>query len=252
MDVKGVGALVTGGGSGMGAATARALAAAGARVGVIDLSRETAEAVANEIGGLGLACDVSDAATAEAVVKKASVAHGPCRLLVNCAGIAPAKRIVGRDGPMDLADFETVIRVNLIGSFNMLRLAAAEMTAAEPLNAEGERGVILSTSSVAATEGQVGQVAYAASKAGINGLNAPAARELGRFGIRVLSIAPGLIGTPLLLNMPEEVQENLAQQPIFPKRFGKPEEFADLVLHIAGNPMLNMETIRFDGGLRMA
>ena len=134
----------------------------------------------------------------------------------------------------------------------MLRLAAAEMTAAEPLNAEGERGVILSTSSVAATEGQVGQVAYAASKAGINGLNAPAARELGRFGIRVLSIAPGLIGTPLLLNMPEEVQENLAQQPIFPKRFGKPEEFADLVLHIAGNPMLNMETIRFDGGLRMA
>ncbi|WP_375593105.1 SDR family NAD(P)-dependent oxidoreductase [Algihabitans albus] len=252
MDVKGVGALVTGGGSGMGAATARALAAAGARVGVIDLSRETAEAVANEIGGLGLACDVSDAATAEAVVKKASAAHGPCRLLVNCAGIAPAKRIVGRDGPMDLADFETVIRVNLIGSFNMLRLAAAEMTAAEPLNAEGERGVILSTSSVAATEGQVGQVAYAASKAGINGLNAPAARELGRFGIRVLSIAPGLIGTPLLLNMPEEVQENLAQQPIFPKRFGKPEEFADLVLHIAGNPMLNMETIRFDGGLRMA
>ena len=252
MDVKGVGALVTGGGSGMGAATARALAAAGARVGVIDLSRETAEAVANEIGGLGLACDVSDAATAEAVVKEASAAHGPCRLLVNCAGIAPAKRIVGRDGPMDLADFETVIRVNLIGSFNMLRLAAAEMTAAEPLNAEGERGVILSTSSVAATEGQVGQVAYAASKAGINGLNAPAARELGRFGIRVLSIAPGLIGTPLLLNMPEEVQENLAQQPIFPKRFGKPEEFADLVLHIAGNPMLNMETIRFDGGLRMA
>lgn len=252
MDVKGVGALVTGGGSGMGAATARALAAAGARVGVIDLSRETAEPVANEIGGLGLACDVSDAATAEAVVKEASAAHGPCRLLVNCAGIAPAKRIVGRDGPMDLADFETVIRVNLIGSFNMLRLAAAEMTAAEPLNAEGERGVILSTSSVAATEGQVGQVAYAASKAGINGLNAPAARELGRFGIRVLSIAPGLIGTPLLLNMPEEVQENLAQQPIFPKRFGKPEEFADLVLHIAGNPMLNMETIRFDGGLRMA
>lgn len=252
MDVKGVGALVTGGGSGMGAATARALAAAGARVGVIDLSRETAEAVANEIGGLGLACDVSDAATAEAVVKKASAAHGPCRLLVNCAGIAPAKRIVGRDGPMNLADFETVIRVNLIGSFNMLRLAAAEMTAAEPLNAEGERGVILSTSSVAATEGQVGQVAYAASKAGINGLNAPAARELGQFGIRVLSIAPGLIGTPLLLNMPEEVQENLAQQPIFPKRFGKPEEFADLVLHIAGNPMLNMETIRFDGGLRMA
>ena len=252
MDVKGVGALVTGGGSGMGAATARALAKAGAKVGVIDLNGETADAVAKDIGGLGLACDVGDAANAEAAVKQASAVHGPCRLLVNCAGIAPAKRIVGREGPMDLAAFETVIRVNLIGSFNMLRLAAAEMSAAEPLNEDGERGVIVSTSSVAATEGQVGQAAYAASKAGINGLNAPAAREFGRFGVRVLSIAPGLIGTPLLLNMPEEVQENLAQQPIFPKRFGSPEEFADLILHIAGNPMLNMETIRFDGGLRMA
>ncbi|WP_421708333.1 SDR family NAD(P)-dependent oxidoreductase [Algihabitans sp.] len=252
MDVKGVGALVTGGGSGMGAATARALAKAGAKVGVIDLNGETADAVAKDIGGLGLACDVGDAASAEAAVKQASAAHGPCRLLVNCAGIAPAKRVVGREGPMDLAAFESVIRVNLIGSFNMLRLAAAEMTAAEPLNEDGERGVIVSTSSVAATEGQVGQAAYAASKAGINGLNAPAARELGRFGVRVLSIAPGLIGTPLLLNMPDEVQENLAQQPIFPKRFGSPEEFADLILHIAGNPMLNMETIRFDGGLRMA
>lgn len=252
MNVKGVGALVTGGGSGMGAATARALAKAGAKVGVIDLNGETADAVATDIGGLGLACDVGDAASAEAALKQASAAHGPCRLLVNCAGIAPAKRIVGREGPMDLAAFESVIRVNLIGSFNMLRLAAAEMTAAEPLNEDGERGVIVSTSSVAATEGQVGQAAYAASKAGINGLNAPAARELGRFGVRVLSIAPGLIGTPLLLNMPDEVQENLAQQPIFPKRFGSPEEFADLILHIAGNPMLNMETIRFDGGLRMA
>lgn len=252
MDVKGLGALVTGGGSGMGAATARTLAKAGARVGVIDLNGETADAVAKDIGGLGLACDVGDAASAEAAVKQASAVHGPCRLLVNCAGIAPAKRIVGREGPMDLAAFETVIRVNLIGSFNMLRLAAAEMSAAEPLNEDGERGVIVSTSSVAATEGQVGQAAYAASKAGINGLNAPAAREFGRFGVRVLSIAPGLIGTPLLLNMPEEVQENLAQQPIFPKRFGSPEEFADLILHIAGNPMLNMETIRFDGGLRMA
>ena len=219
---------------------------------MIDLNGETADAVAKDIGGLGLACDVGDAASAEAAVKQASAAHGPCRLLVNCAGIAPAKRIVGREGPMDLAAFESVIRVNLIGSFNMLRLAAAEMTAAEPLNEDGERGVIVSTSSVAATEGQVGQAAYAASKAGINGLNAPAARELGRFGVRVLSIAPGLIGTPLLLNMPDEVQENLAQQPIFPKRFGSPEEFADLILHIAGNPMLNMETIRFDGGLRMA
>jgi NAD(P)-dependent dehydrogenase (short-subunit alcohol dehydrogenase family) len=252
MDVSGVGALVTGGASGMGAATARALAAAGAKVGVIDLNGDKAEAVAQEIGGLGLACDVGDADSAAAAVSQAGAAHGPARVLVNCAGIAPAKRIVGRDGPMDLAAFEKVIRVNLIGSFNMMRLAAAEMIAAEPLNDDGERGVIVSTSSVAAWEGQVGQAAYAASKAGIVGLNAPAGREFGKFGVRVMAIAPGLIGTPLLLEMPQEVQDNLAQQPVFPKRFGTPEEFAGLVMQIVGNPMLNMDTIRLDGGIRMA
>lgn len=251
MKVTGVGAIVTGGGSGMGAETARRLAGAGARVTVLDLNGEAAEAVAGEIGGLGLACDVADAEAGAAAVARASQAHGPCRVLVNCAGIAPAKRIVGREGPMDLAAFEQVIRVNLIGSFNMLRLAAAEMTAAEPLNADGERGVIVSTSSVAAWEGQVGQAAYAASKAGIVGLNAPAARELGKSGVRVLAIAPGLIGTPLLLNMPQEVQDDLAQQPVFPKRFGSPAEFAGLVLHVVENAMLNMEVFRLDGGIRM-
>lgn len=251
MDLVGLAAIVTGGGSGLGAETARHLARAGAKVTVLDLKAEAAEALAGEIGGLGLACDVGDAAAAEAAVAQARAAHGPCRVLVNCAGIAPAKRVVGRDGPMPLADFEAVIRTNLIGSFNLLRLAAAEMTAAEPVNADGERGVIVSTASVAAFEGQVGQAAYAASKAGIVGIMLPAARELARFGVRVLTIAPGLIGTPLLLNMPQEVQDTLAGQVPFPKRFGAPAEYARLVLHLCENAMLNGETIRLDGAMRM-
>ncbi len=254
MEVKGLGAIVTGGGSGLGAETARFLARAGAKVTVLDVNAEGVAAVAMETGGLGLTCDVASAAEAEAAVAKAREAHGPARVLVNCAGIAPAKRIVGRDGPMPLDAFEQVIRVNLIGSFNLLRLAAADMIAAEPLTdpaAEGERGVIISTASIAAAEGQVGQVAYAASKAGIIGMMLPAAREFARFGVRVLTIAPGLIATPLLLNMPQELQDDLAAQVPFPKRFGKSEEFAALVLHILANPMLNADTIRLDGAMRM-
>ncbi|MDH3472133.1 MAG: SDR family NAD(P)-dependent oxidoreductase [Rhodospirillales bacterium] len=250
MDVKGHAAIVTGGGSGLGAETARHLAAAGAKVTVLDLAAEAAEAVGKEIGGLGLACDVGSAEQAEAAVAQAREAHGPCRVLVNCAGIAPAKRIVGRDGPMPLEDFEKVIRANLIGSFNLLRLAAADMAGAEPLE-DDERGVIISTSSIAAIEGQLGQVAYAASKAGINGMMLPAAREFARHGIRVLTIAPGLIGTPLLLNMPQEVQDDLAGQVPFPRRFGKPSEFAELVMHIVSNTMLNADVIRLDGAMRM-
>ena len=250
MDVKGMGAVVTGGASGLGAETARHLAAAGAKVAVLDLAGDAAEALAAEIGGLGMACDVGDAGRAEAAMAQAREAHGPVRVLVNCAGIAPAKRIVGRDGPMPLEAFEKVIRANLIGSFNLLRLAAADMVGAEPLE-DGERGVIISTSSIAAGEGQLGQAAYAASKAGITGMMLPAARELARHGIRVLTIAPGLIGTPLLLNMPQEVQDNLAGQVPFPKRFGKPSEFAALVMHILANTMLNAEVIRLDGAMRM-
>ncbi|MDH3919188.1 MAG: SDR family NAD(P)-dependent oxidoreductase, partial [Rhodospirillales bacterium] len=229
MDVKGRGAIVTGGGSGLGAETARHLAAAGAKVAVLDLSGEAAQGVANEIGGLGLACDVGSAAEAETAVAAAREAHGPARVLVNCAGIAPAKRIVGRDGPMPLEAFAQVIQTNLIGSFNLLRLAAADMAGADPLGEDGERGVIISTASIAAVEGQLGQAAYAASKAGVIGMMLPAARELARVGVRVLTIAPGLIATPLLLNMPQEVQDNLASQVPFPKRFGKSSEFADLV-----------------------
>jgi NAD(P)-dependent dehydrogenase (short-subunit alcohol dehydrogenase family) len=251
MDVKRHGAIVTGGGSGLGAETARRLATAGAKVAVLDLAGEAAQAVAQEIGGLGLACDVGSAAEAEAAVATAREAHGPARVLVNCAGIAPAKRIVGRAGPMPLEDFEQVIRTNLLGSFNLLRLAAADMAGAEPLGEDGERGVIISTASIAAVEGQLGQVAYAASKAGILGMMLPAARELACAGVRVLTIAPGLIATPLLLNMPPEVQDNLAAQVPFPKRFGKSTEFAELVLHMVTNPMLNAAMIRLDGGMRM-
>ncbi|MDJ0611624.1 MAG: SDR family NAD(P)-dependent oxidoreductase [Kiloniellales bacterium] len=250
MDVNGLSAVVTGGGSGLGAETARHLAAAGAKVTVLDLSADAAAAVGAEVDGLGIACDVASAEQAEAAMAQAREAHGPARVLVNCAGIAPAKRIVGRNGPMPLEDFETVIRVNLVGSFNLLRLAAADMVGAEPL-AEGERGVIVSTSSIAAGEGQLGQAAYAASKAGINGMMLPAAREFAKVGVRVLTIAPGLIATPLLLNMPQEVQDNLASQVPFPHRFGKTEEFAALVMHIVANPMLNAECIRLDGAMRM-
>jgi len=250
MKLEGQAALVTGGGSGLGAETARHLARGGARVAVLDLDGEAAARVAEEIGGLGLACDVASAEAAEAAVARARDAHGAARVLVNCAGIAPPKKIVGRNGPMPLDDFEKVVKVNLIGSFNLLRLAAADMQGLDPLD-DGERGVIVSTASIAAMEGQIGQVAYAASKAGVMGMMLPAAREFAKHGIRVNTIAPGLLGTPLLLNMPQEVQDSLAAQVPFPRRFGRPEEFARLVLHICENVMLNGETIRLDGAMRM-
>ncbi len=250
MDVKGQAAVVTGGGSGLGAATAIRLAEAGARVAVLDVNMEAAQGVAAKTGGLAIACDVSDADSAAAALAKASLAHGPARILVNCAGIGTAKRILGRDGPMPLGDFERVIRVNLIGSFNMMRLASADMAKLEPLG-DGERGVIVSTASVAAFEGQVGQAAYSASKGGVAALTLPAARELSQFGIRVLAIAPGLFLTPMLKSLPEEVQTSLGQSIPFPKRLGKPEEFAALVLHCVENLSLNGEVIRLDGALRL-
>jgi NAD(P)-dependent dehydrogenase (short-subunit alcohol dehydrogenase family) len=241
--------MVTGGASGLGAETARVLAAAGARVAVVDVNAEKANAVASEINGVAIACDVSDAASAEAAFHAAREKHGVARILVNCAGIAPAKRIVGKDGPMPLDDFANVIRVNLIGTFNMLRLAAADMTKLEPI--EDERGVIISTASVAAFEGQVGQAAYSASKGGVAGLTLPAAREFAQFGIRVMAIAPGIMLTPMLLALPEEVQQSLGASVPFPKRLGKPSEFAALVRHIVENQYLNGEIIRLDGALRL-
>ena len=250
MEIKGEAAIVTGGASGLGAATARTLAAAGAKVAILDLNEKAAAETARDIKGVAIACDVADGAGAEAAIKDAAAAHGPARILVNCAGVAPAKRIVGRDGPMPLDDFRRVVEVNLIGTFNVMRLAAAEMAGRKP-NADGERGVIVNTASIAAFEGQVGQSAYAASKGGVAALTLPAAREFATWGIRVLAIAPGLFATPMLLNMPQEVQDSLAETLPFPRRFGKPGEFAALVLHMVGNPMLNGEVVRLDSALRM-
>lgn len=251
MDMKGLAAMVTGGGSGLGEATAGALAAAGARVAVADVNAAAADAVARQIGGIGVACDVTDAASAERAFATARATHGPVRILVNCAGIGTPGRIVGRDGPLALDAFAHVVQVNLIGTFNMLRLAAAEMSLLMPL-ADGERGVIVNTASIAAFEGQIGQVAYAASKAGVAGLTLPAARELARFGVRVVAIAPGLFESPMLMRLPEEVRAVLGASVPFPARLGEPAEFAALVLHIAANRMLNGDTIRLDAALRMA
>jgi NAD(P)-dependent dehydrogenase (short-subunit alcohol dehydrogenase family) len=251
MNIAGHSAIVTGGASGLGAATARALAKAGAKVALLDINEAAAKTVAAEIGGVAVRCDVADAASAEAAVAAARDAQGAARILVNCAGIGVAERIVGRDGPMKLADFKRVIDINLIGSFNMLRLAAAGMMPLDPLE-DGERGVIVSTASVAAYEGQIGQAAYAASKGGIVALTLPAAREFARAGIRVNAVAPGLFKTPLMDGLPQAAQDSLAASVPFPARLGRPEEYADLVLAIIANPMLNGECIRLDGALRMA
>lgn len=251
MKIDQLAAVVTGGASGLGAETARQLAAAGAKVAVLDLNMELAQAMADEIGGVAISCDVSDAVSAETAVAQAREAHGIARILINCAGIGIPGRIVSRKGPMPLENFAKVININLIGSFNLMRLAAADMMQTDPLD-DGERGVIISTASVAAYEGQIGQAAYASSKGGIVSLTLPAAREFARFGIRVNTIAPGLFQTPLLGNLPEAVQESLAASIPFPPRLGLPDEFAKLALHIIDNHFINGETIRLDGALRMA
>lgn len=250
MNLNGHAALITGGGSGLGAATAARLAAAGAKVSILDVNLDGAQAVAGRCGGVAIQCDVSDPAGATAAVNEARKKHGAARILVNCAGIGLAKRIAGKEGPMPLEDFTRVIQVNLIGTFNMMRLAAADMCTLAPLD-DGERGVIISTASIAAYEGQIGQAAYAASKGGIVALTMPAARELAQFGIRVLAIAPGLFLTPLLQKLPDEVQTTLGASIPFPKRLGQPPEYAELVLHCIQNAYLNGEVIRLDGSLRM-
>jgi NAD(P)-dependent dehydrogenase (short-subunit alcohol dehydrogenase family) len=249
MKLDGCSAIVTGGASGLGAATARALAGAGAKVLLADL--RDASALATELGGAAIAGDVAEPDFAEAAVARAA-ALAPLGVLVNCAGVGVAGRILGRDGPIPLDAYAKVIRVNLIGSFNMLRVAAATMERNAPQGADAERGVIINTASIAAYDGQVGQAAYASSKAGIVGLTLPAARELARFGIRVVTIAPGLFETPMMLGLPPEVQASLGASVPYPPRLGMPEEYASLALHIVGNTMLNGETIRLDGALRMA
>jgi NAD(P)-dependent dehydrogenase (short-subunit alcohol dehydrogenase family) len=250
MRLEGTVAIVTGGGSGLGAATARRLAADGAHVAVLDLNASAAEKVAGEIGGFAARCDVADPDSAVAAIVEVKQKLGAPRILASIAGIGTAKRIVGREGPQPLEDFARVVRVNLIGSFNMLRLAAAEMAELEPLE-DGERGVVVQTASVAAFDGQVGQAAYAASKGGVVSMTLPAARELAQFGIRVLTIAPGLFLTPLMAELPAAAQESLAALIPFPRRLGKPDEFAELVLGCVVNVALNGEVIRIDGALRL-
>lgn len=251
MDPKGMAALVTGGASGLGEATARALAALGAKVAVLDMNTARAAEVAGEIGGIALACNVASAESAEVALAAARERHGPARILINCAGIGASGRVVGKNGPLPLEDFSRVIAVNLIGSFNMIRLMAADAQTLDPM-ADGERGVIVNTASVAAFDGQIGQAAYSASKGGIVGMTLPIARDLARAGIRVCTIAPGIFGTPMLRGLPQEVQDSLAASIPFPQRLGQPEEYADLALHIVTNRMLNGETIRLDGAIRMA
>jgi NAD(P)-dependent dehydrogenase (short-subunit alcohol dehydrogenase family) len=252
MKLEGQAALVTGGGSGLGAATARELARQGAKVAVLDINADGAAQIAQEIGGLGLRCDITSTESVRQALSAAREAHGPARILMNVAGIGGARRIVGKDGsPMPIEDFKRVVDVNLVGTFNVIRLAAAEMIKLEPLE-DGARGVIVNTASVAAYDGQVGQEAYAASKGGLVSLTLPLARDLAQWGVRVATIAPGLFLTPLLDQLPEEVQQSLAASIPFPKRLGKPEEFAELAAHIVRNGHLNGEVIRLDGALRMA
>jgi NAD(P)-dependent dehydrogenase (short-subunit alcohol dehydrogenase family) len=250
MEIAGKVFIVTGGASGLGEGTARMLAASGAKVVVADMQAEKGEAVAKDIGGAFVKCDVTQEADGQAVVAKA-VSMGKLMGLVNCAGIATAEKTVGKNGPHALASFAKTVTVNLIGSFNMIRLAADAMSKNEP-ETTGERGVMISTASVAAYDGQIGQAAYSASKGGIVGMTLPIARDLARSGIRNMTIAPGIFGTPMMFGMPKEVQESLAASVPFPSRLGTPDDYAKLALHIIENDMLNGEVIRLDGAIRLA
>ena len=252
MKIEGIGAFVAGGASGLGEATARALVEGGARVAIADLQEDRANELARELGDAAVAfrCDVTEEGDVEGAVAGAVEALGEIRLTVNCAGIGWAERTVSRRGPAQLQPFETVVRVNLIGTYNVLRMGAAAMSQNEP-DEGGERGAVVMTASIAAFDGQIGQTAYSASKGGVVGLTLPAARDLARQGIRVCTIAPGTFDTPLLAALPQEARDALAAQIPFPQRLGRPEEFAALACHIAENSMLNGETIRLDGALRM-
>jgi NAD(P)-dependent dehydrogenase (short-subunit alcohol dehydrogenase family) len=251
MEIAGTAALVTGGASGLGAATARRLAAAGVKVVVVDLQDDLGEAIAAQVGGIYVGADVTDEAQIQAAVD-ATAKLGPLRILVNCAGIAPPARTLNRDGdPHDLRQFERVIGVNLVGTFNCIRLAAAAMAQTRPLD-DNERGAIVNTASVAAFDGQIGQAAYSSSKGGIVGLTLPVARDLSAVGVRVNTIAPGIMDTPMLAGLPEAAKESLGEQVLFPKRLGRTNEFADLAYFLITHSYMNGATIRMDGGIRMA
>lgn len=251
MQLKDISAIVTGGGSGLGAATARLLAKHGAKISLLDRNLDAAHAVANEIGGQAFECDVTDEASVQVALAEANAINGTARILVNCAGILGAGRILGKEGPMRLDFFEQVLRVNLIGTFNLMRLFAEHASKQPEIGEAKERGVIVNTASIAAYEGQIGQAAYAASKGGVVSLTLPAAREFARFGIRVNAIAPGPVDTPMVAGMPPEVKAGLEATIPFPPRLVKPEEYAALVKHIVENVAINGEVIRLDGALRM-
>jgi NAD(P)-dependent dehydrogenase (short-subunit alcohol dehydrogenase family) len=251
MDIQGFAAIVTGGASGLGGATAERLAKAGAKVTIFDLNADLGAAKAREIGGHFVAVNVTDEAAVEAAIEEAEGLNGKARILVNCAGIGPPAKVIGRDGKaIPLADFSRIVTINLIGSFNVLSKFAARLHDADLVGEE--RGVIINTASVAAFDGQIGQAAYAASKGGIVGMTLPIARELARYGIRVMTIAPGIFLTPLLASLPQEAQDSLGKQVPFPSRLGQPDEYAKMVEAIITNAMLNGETIRLDGAIRMA
>jgi NAD(P)-dependent dehydrogenase (short-subunit alcohol dehydrogenase family) len=251
MRIEGSGALVVGGASGLGEATARRLAGAGADLTIADVNAERGQAVADELGARFAACDVREESQVQAAAEAAAQADGGLRISVCCAGTGWAQKVAGSKGPHPLLPFETIVQINLIGTFNVLRLAASAMLANEP-GEDGERGVCVNTASIAAYDGQIGQVAYAASKGGVVGLTLPAARDLAQSGIRVVTIAPGLFDTPLLAALPEEARTALGRSVPYPPRLGLPEEYAQLAAHVVENRMLNGETIRLDGALRMA
>ena len=252
MRIEGSSAIVVGGASGLGAATVRRLHAAGAAVTIADVNAEKGEALATELGSEFLGCDVREEAQVQAAVERAAAAEGGLRIAVCCAGTGWAQKVAGSKGPHPLMPFETILQINLIGTFNVLRLAAAAMISNEPLGDDGERGVCVNTASIAAYDGQVGQIAYSASKGAIVGMTLPAARDLAQYGIRVCTIAPGLFDTPLLAALPEEARQKLGAGIPYPHRLGRPEEYAHLACHIVENVMLNGEVIRLDGALRMS
>ena len=251
MNIDGIAAIVTGGASGLGGGTAQRLARNGARVAIFDLNAEMGEALAREIGGHFVRVDVTDEEAVAGAIADAEAVNGKARILVNCAGLAPPAKVIDRDGnPLPLGSFSRIVTINLIGTFNVLSKFAAALHATDPVGEE--RGVVINTASVAAYDGQIGQAAYAASKGGVVGMTLPIARELARYGIRVMTIAPGIFWTPLLASLPQEAQDSLGAQVPFPSRLGQPDEYAQLVEAIVTNPMLNGETIRLDGAIRMA